>query len=328
MPSFAQKLSALSRDRSALIRSSIWILCIFFFVGLLTKSLTQDRDTYWLLMTTVSLAGLVWFVIIAKLGGIQRILELRMLYAGVAVGLGILSAQTTLSVIDWQKSLGILPKPNGEFLNDIIFWISGVGLREETVKMLFIIPLIPFVLRRRNEAEMLLISSCVGLGFAIEENINYLHMNISATMGRMLMANFAHLAWTGALGLALFRFIRWPKTRCEEFIGTFIFVVVTHGLYDAFFAIPELADYGIIGFVLFCVIANRHFDLIQQSRENITHNISPLGVFIIGCTILVGLSWLVACVQFGWQDGLQASGGGALSVATLAFLYINRLRSE
>jgi len=47
--------------------------------------------------------------------------------------------------------------------------ILGIGLREEFAKLCCLLPLMPLLLRQRSELAALLLSACVGLGFAIEE---------------------------------------------------------------------------------------------------------------------------------------------------------------
>lgn len=327
MPSFIQKLPRLSRDRDALLRGAAIILGLFFIASTALASKGTEASLYILIMTNVSVGGFIWFTIIAKLGGIRRILEMRMLYATVAFVLGIYSAITTGMTIRWYESISGFQE-NGEFLNDIIYYVFRVGLQEETIKMLFILPLVPFILRRRSEAEMLLISSCVGLGFAVEENIAYFFTENGSSLPRLLTANFLHIAMTGSIGLALFRFLRWPKSRWEEFILTFIAIFVLHGLYNAFISVSNISNYSIISLIILGALGHRHFDLIASTREPAPQKISPLGVLIIGSAVMIGLTWVIARSFSDWQTSLQVTGSSTLSFAMIAFLYINRLRSE
>ncbi len=278
------------------------------------------------LLSVTLFAGLIWFIILAKLGGVKRLHEARMAFCGAAVLLGMLSAKATLLAVVLQEHLFGL-KENGEFLNDLVFFISGVGLREETLKLLFLVPLAPFVLRRKSEAEMLAVSACVGLGFAIEENIGYF-LGGSGFFGRMLMANFLHIALTGTLGLAFFRLCRWPRTRWEEFLGTFLAAVILHGLYDAFISLPDLRHLDMLALFLFVLIAYRFLQLAKEAREPGFNVISPLGVFVIGCALLAGGVWLYSAWIFPLREAIKSVGNDAFGIATLGFLYINQFRDE
>jgi len=271
-------------------------------------------------------AGLVWFVILTKLGGVRRLAEPRFAFCLAAVPLGMLSAKATLLAVVLQEHLFGLTE-NGAFVNDLVFYVSGVGLREESLKLLFVVPLVPFVLKRKSEAEMLAVSACVGLGFAIEENIGYF-VGGTGFLGRMITANFLHIALTGAVGLAFFRFCRWPRTRWEEFLGTFLAAVILHGLYDALISLRDLRHLDVLALVLFALIAHRFLQIAKEVREPGFQVISPLGVFVIGCALLTGAVWIYSTWTFPARVAVTLVGNDALGVATLGFLYINHFRNE
>ena len=72
--------------------------------------------------------GLFWFIIIAKLGGVSGLRDSRLFYSLVAVVLGALSTVVTAFVVEWQTHVLGLDR-NGDVINDLVFFISGVGLR-------------------------------------------------------------------------------------------------------------------------------------------------------------------------------------------------------
>ena len=82
-----------------------------------------------------------------------------------------------------------------------------IGLREEALKLLLFVPLIPFLLNR-DDLEILTVAGLVGLGFALEENINYFQASAGlSAVGRFATANFLHIALTAMCGLTLTRAI-------------------------------------------------------------------------------------------------------------------------
>ena len=72
-------------------------------------------------------------------------------------------------LIHWQEAATGLSE-NGEFLHDLVFYVTGVGLREETAKLALFALFIPWLLRHRTPGKALLTGAFVGLGFALEEN--------------------------------------------------------------------------------------------------------------------------------------------------------------
>ena len=114
------------------------------------------------------LCGIVWFLMLHHLSG-TRDYGLSIL----AVALGMLSPAVTLFCLTLQERIVGLDE-NGTFVNDLIFYISGVGLREELSKLLLFAPLLWF-LRKKSDAVVLLTAGCVGLGFAIEGKYQLLH---------------------------------------------------------------------------------------------------------------------------------------------------------
>lgn len=318
-PANGRTLDSHTRMRAALAAGDVGELVI-------ALHLNRYAEVTFSLLSVTLFAGLIWFVVLSKLGGVRRPTEARLWLCFAGVLLGMLSAKATLIAVVLQEHLFGL-KENGEFVNDLVFFVSGVGLREETLKLLFIVPLVPFVLRRKSEAEMLAVSACVGLGFAIEENIGYF-LGGAGFFGRLITANFLHLALTGALGLAFFRFCRWPRTRWEEFLGTFVAAVVLHGIYDALLTLPELRHLDMLALVLFVVIAYRFLQLVKEAREPGYQVISPLGVFIIGCALLTGAVWIYSAWVFPLRDAIKLVGSDALGIATLGFLYVNQFKDE
>ncbi|QDU54674.1 PrsW family glutamic-type intramembrane protease [Aeoliella mucimassa] len=194
--------------------------------------------------TAVALVtGICWFVFIVQAGQPHREHGIRWWLAALAVPLGVLSIWPTLFAVDWQDiEMGI--SEADDLKAGLKFFIAGVGLREELCKLLMFVPLLPPIIRRRNEREALIVAACVGLGFAMEENINYILGTGDAT-GRFLTANFFHMSLTGIAGLALCRGIWCPRERAAEAGVVFLVAVFVHGLYDAFIVLPDLQILGL-----------------------------------------------------------------------------------
>lgn len=275
--------------------------------------------------------ALIWFIILAKLGGIDRLRSPCLPLYALAVIAGAVSVTLTRVFIVWQDDIMGFHL-NGEFLNDLLYCISGIGLREEVAKILLFLPFVPFIAKRRTQIQILITAGCVGLGFATMENIDYFdgpHGSPSQAFPRLVSAAFLHISLTGMLGLALCRFWHWPKRCWEELVGTFVAVVLIHGGYDALLIVRELREQvGIVHIVVLALTARYYLRKVAETRASDRQVVSPLGVFVIGSALIIGASWIVAMYLFNLDTALDGVGKGALSSAILAFIYINEFRNE
>jgi len=299
-------------------------------IGLITEGITRmeilrAKSPF---MPLSVFTGLVWFIVLAKLGGVKRLKSSRLLVFALAVFAGLFSGIPTLVLMVWQEDiLGF--RENGRFVNDLLYCISNIALREELSKLLLFLPLIPLLLKRRSQIEMLIAGGCVGLGFAIMENVGYFQNHGPIALTRLLTASFVHITLTGLLGLALCRFCRWPKQCWEEFVGTFVAVVLLHGGYDAVLIVRQLQEQVGIFYIIFLVVMTRmFFKKAAEHREKFQQIISPLAVFVLGCALVVGISWIYSMMFIGLDKTLLGVGGGALGVAAIAFLFISELANE
>ena len=286
------------------------------------------NSAIWLVVTAFA-AG-IWWVIVAALGRLERFRSGRAGIYYLALASGFLSTFVVLGVVIWQERVLGLTQ-NGDLANDLIYCISGIGLREELIKLLFFAPLLPVLLKRKSSMEALAAGACVGVGFAAAENLIYFGPGAEGGMfPRFLTANFFHAALTGIASLALFHFARWPKTRWEEFIGTFVAVIVAHGMYDALAGlVPQLADqFQIFAIIIFAVTANYFLARAREVREGGPAAVSPLGVFVVGAALLVAIAWNLACWTSPLRDVMRDVGQNALKLGALAFLFINQFRNE
>jgi RsiW-degrading membrane proteinase PrsW (M82 family) len=204
------------------------------------------RHPEWVVMS--AMAGLIWFLVIHM----GACVPVRLWWRGLlGFGLGVMSIPLTLFLITAEQNwFGV----QSSFDNpDIIYCISGIGLREETAKLVLFVPML-FLLRKAQAAHVLAVAASVGLGFAVEENINYFAGG-SDVWVRFISANFLHFALTGLTGLALWQTVRNSKW-LPHFAWIFVGAVMYHGLYDFHPQDARLAgDYGYFIYVGLAVLA-------------------------------------------------------------------------
>jgi len=182
---------------------------------------------------------------------------------------------------------------------------AGIGLREELTKLICFLPLVPWLLRRHGPLAWLVVASCVGLVFAIEENVNYYTSSAgSAVAGRFLTANFLHLALTGMVGHALCCSLRWPTTHLAHAGSVFLIAVIAHGAYDAFLIVDALETFSWAYFIVFVLIGNGYFQSWAQLRPAERPRVSLTMVFC--CALCLTLAGAYATLSLALGAGLAA----------------------
>ncbi len=117
-----------------------------------------------------AVAGLAWFLV--ALQGIQppSLFSFRVFAPLAAIVLGTVSILPTLVSGLWmEETFGL--RHSGEMVGDFLFFMLSVGPREEVCKLALVLPFIPICMVRKSRLEMLVCAGCVGLGFAIWENL-------------------------------------------------------------------------------------------------------------------------------------------------------------
>lgn len=267
-------------------------------------------------------AGGLWFAIAASLGGAGVRRQRLWLYV-LSFLLGVISIYPTLILITIEETLFSL-QFTGEPFADAIYFVFGVGLREELCKFLLFLPLLPLLRRRGSRIEALICGAMVGLGFAAEENVNYFHrMDASAALGRFLTANFLHMALTGLVGLAAYDSDRLKRSDSLDLNTTFLLAVLIHGAYDFFLASPAVAEYSIFAMTVFVLLSQRFLREVLSS--NATPPDSSLRLFIVSITILTGASYVYATTLVGPWGAFQMIAVGVVGQAILIYMFVMEL---
>ena len=134
---------------------------------------------------------------------------------------------------DAQRDLGVLP-------------MVGVGLIEESSKLLLRLAVVLFVRRYRTGANGLLIGVAAGAGFAALETMGYAFTTLLQSRGsitdtvdvlllRGIMSPAGHMAWTGIAAAALFAAAEggWTRRAVGWFLGAFAIAVALHTAWDS-----------------------------------------------------------------------------------------------
>ena len=271
------------------------------------------------------LAAGVWYVILVFTGSRERNRWLRYLppvLAGVA---------SVWLLQWWQGTLRYRSSPEEEvtMTREIFHWVMYVGVPEELAKMCLFAFFLPVLLHHRSDVKAALTAGCVGLGFALEENLHYfMNYGPGVAVGRLLTANVMHVVLTGLVGWHLYELVRSRFHHATEFLIVFCGAAAAHGIYD-FSAGEAAGEWGmdVLGIVILAVGTRLYFKHLQGSDGLLQGmTISRTAVFCVGTASLVGTLMIVAVWQQGTLTGMTAVLKNALGLAVVALFYVREFR--
>ncbi len=272
-------------------------------------------------------AAAVWFLIL--IFSSERNWRTTSLCA-VALLMGVFSVWT----LSWFQGVVDYGPGKEEFSNggqELFNLVMYVGVPEEAVKLLLFAPLLFFLPKRHGDAKAALLAGCTGLGFALEENLLYFeNSSVAVAIGRLLTANFMHVALTGMLGWQLYDLIRSRFHRAGEFLTVFALISLAHGLYD-FAAGGSASEYGmdLAGIIILAIGARYYFHHLK-TPTGLAHQplMSRISIFLLGTSLLVGMVML----SLVWTD-VSAEGGlitavlaGTIAIIPVTFIYIREFQ--
>ncbi|MDF7798738.1 PrsW family glutamic-type intramembrane protease [Pontiellaceae bacterium B1224] len=266
------------------------------------------------------LSGLVWAYLLIRFNGtFSRVWK----FLVPALILGALSAHATLLCIFWLEGQFGMDWSNNVYQQ--LVYCLGIGLREEGMKLLLFVPLIPF-LRKRSDLEILTVAGLVGLGFALEENINYFEASAGlAAVARFATANFLHIALTAMCGLTLARAFLHRGEDIQNAFITFVLAVAIHGFYDAFIMVPALMDYSWLTYTVFVLMGFQYFGWLRHLREEWNDPFSITATFTYGIIIVTGLTFILYAWDAGPIPAIQAVISEVISIAILLVLFYREI---
>lgn len=280
-------------------------------------------ESYRLELVAVSLvAGLAWAVFLLNLGEIPRLLSSRTGLCGLAFIAGVLSTTVTIYVVVWQDRI-LGHNPGTTIQQGLVYFIAGVGLREELCKLLLFAPFLPILLHRGDELEAVLVASFVGLGFAIEENAGYFLASSAADApGRFLTANFFHIALTGMNGLFLYRACRWGAAGLNQFLFVLPLTILVHGVYDALLGSADAEVGPFVSMVIYVLFCQYYFRSVEPLRSRRRTILGLTGSFIFGVSVLGATVIAFQMAVYGVVAGGTLIFSELLGSVALLFIFL------
>ncbi len=313
-PAYASLLDVRTRLLAAM-RGHDWKVV---WTVLLEMQKDSHSDRIPIILTCI--AGGVWLILTWQMGQPRGLFSFIIWAPLIAIPLGALSTLPVLFLDAYESEVWGL-KHTGLFFQDCLFFLAGVGLREELCKLVCFLPFVPVLLLRKNRLEMLLVAGAVGLGFAIEENVSYFRTSTPANaFARFLTANFFHLAATGLIGLSLCDSLRDLRKKWWHFPCMFIAVATAHGFYDAFISTPGKL-FSTLGCSCFILLSLAFFRQMARERGAATDQLFPAATLTVGLSVLIAAIIATASMTLGLTLALVTVLIGGLSLTLFVWMF-------
>lgn len=185
----------------------------------------------------------------------------------IAFIIGFLTPTLTLWI---YYGLGVFDvKLNGEFTNDFLYSLFGVGLSEEVSKLLGVFVVFRILKKRMNEPiDYLVFAGIVALGFSVRENFIYYHNYGSQIItGRTFISCLVHIINTSICIYGIYRSLLFNKGNIyiNSIIGVSL-AVISHGMFDFFLTQSFLGDLTpLISSVIYLIGINFWMQMINNA---------------------------------------------------------------
>lgn len=265
-------------------------------------------------LALAAVAGLIWLVIALHAIQPKGFFSFRLILPLAGVVAGLASAWPALLAKFWIEEV---------FVDSFQFYMLGVAPREELVKLAFFIPFVPILLFRNSRLEMLVTAGCVGLGFAVWENLMfYRQFGLAVAFPRFLTANFFHLALTGVNGLVLCDFLRKPVRKLLPLIGTLLLTVAAHGVCDLLASLEHLPIMMLGATIIYVLVGLWFFRKLRVLRNGSRDQFSIAATFVIGVALLAVTILASASSELGFIVAMTVftfAGAGMIMVAYMSY---------
>lgn len=275
----------------------------------------------YLALALTALAAGLWYVLLVMHSPME---PWRWSWPIAPIVAGIASIWPTVSMIAWQEDTMGIGGDDVPFPYDLWHLIIGVGFREEICKLALASLFMPWLVWRRIPAMALMTGAFVGLGFALEENMDYYaDYGNGVALPRFLSANFMHIAMTGLTTHALYDMLRSRFHRVQEFISTFALIVVAHAVYD--YDAPEITGLSAyMPMLILALLAWRFWDEVEKEMPQVRQTVSPAAIFLVGSAVVIAVSLIITAVQEGSWHAVLDAAMSCVSILPVAVIYSQR----
>jgi|GEM_PF-1163996 len=262
------------------------------------------NPTIYGIIASLFIAGL-WFLYFVRLDVFEPERYSHLVLALVAGAVASLGTSFIYDVYHFMLGFSL----EGGIFHELLYCVLGIGLIEETVKIVPALLLYRFNKQVNEPLDLLIYGSITALGFALMENIQYFHSaGFGRITGRAVTASLLHMSLTAIAlyGLVRIRFFK----KSDNFwvpVGTFALACLIHGLYDLFLISQSwLGQFKIIsiGILLFTSMAFGHIlnTCINRSPffdQSLVPKLKDLSRYLgFGMCGVIMLQYIIVAVNF------------------------------
>jgi RsiW-degrading membrane proteinase PrsW (M82 family) len=226
---------------------------------------------------------------------------------------------------------------NGGRLNDLLFCIFGIGLIEETVKIIPFLILLKFTDEVNESVDYIIYASISALGFAFMENLLYFQdLGLSKISGRAFTAVLLHMTLTSIVAYGLFysRYAKKYKDR-SYFLIAFALACVIHGIYDYWLLCPSWpVFFPFLSFFILVFCVRKYGVMINnalnQSEFNTKRNLPLLGLtgyLVYSLSAIILMQYIIVALTFNTIVANMVFLQNILSSYILLFIILRTLGS-
>ncbi len=273
-----------------------------------------------------AITALAWAFVCARIGKLSKRTRWMRSMAFLAFALGVFSTLPTL-VVSVVEEAKLRFTETGDAGRDMLFFVFGVGVREEVCKLACIAPIIYLIRKRKwgDRLDILTVGAFAGLGFAAAENISYLAGSDPTTaFARFLTANFFHISMTAVLASALDDLFKDSEKHAFAFSERALLVMGLHGVYD--FVLTHHEYGGAFVATIALVFLTRFFlNEASEVRGRPERGFSLVHSFIVAASAVAGITYVHAGRTVGFHEAPMLLAGGAFSFVIVIFYLVRAL---
>lgn len=267
---------------------------------------------------------LVWLFYLRK---IDLFKPEKWIYLIITFIMGILFSYGTFIFSDINNYL-LEFKLTGDLGNDLLYCFLGIGLIEETMKLIPFLIMLKFSKQVNEPIDYIIYISVSALGFAFAENILYFHgMGLDIIQGRALIAVVVHMICSSIVAYGLY--FGFNKIRINKYLRLVTFLLIAsflHGFYDFWLINETVNAFSIVSFFLVIIGLSVWNSMINNCLNfSVPENIEVKNIvlpklkdyLIYGLSGILIFEYLIISFLYGPMIGNQGLANTGLSGAYL-----------
>jgi len=227
-------------------------------------------------------------------------------------------------------------KINGKIINDLFYCMFGIGLIEETVKIIPFLLMLKFSRQVNESIDYVIYASVSALGFAFMENLIYFQdPGLKSITGRTLMSVLLHMSLStfAMYGIFYSRYKKRGQNIIIYFMAWFSIAVIAHGLYDFCLMAEGLPQQFKVFSVLILAICVNIFSIIIKNALNKSEfnaekktRVESLSKHLIYSILAIALlQYVLMAWKFGAYNANKSMLQGIFLYFFLALIIISNL---